>query len=64
LAKREETERTLLTAIAAGLSPAVLADALVAAATELAFADSTSSIRHCRNCLRLAVVCMAGQLSH
>ena len=37
---REAAERTLLTAIAAGLSPAVLADALLAAATERAFADT------------------------
>jgi len=37
---REAAERTLLTAIGAGLSPAVLADALLAAATERAYADS------------------------
>jgi hypothetical protein len=37
---REAAERTLLTAIAAGLSPAVLADALLAAGTERAFADT------------------------
>jgi hypothetical protein len=37
---REAAERTLLTAIAAGVSPAMLADALLAAATERAFADS------------------------
>jgi len=37
---REAAERTLLTAIAAGLSPAMLADALLAAATERAFADT------------------------
>jgi nitrite reductase/ring-hydroxylating ferredoxin subunit len=37
---REAAERTLLTAIAAGLSPAVLADTLLAAATERAFADT------------------------
>jgi nitrite reductase/ring-hydroxylating ferredoxin subunit len=37
---REAAERTLLTVIAAGLSPAVLADALLAAATERAFADT------------------------
>ncbi|WP_233805591.1 Rieske (2Fe-2S) protein [Paraburkholderia sp. HP33-1] len=37
---REAAERTLLTSIAAGASPAVLADALLAAATERAFADT------------------------
>jgi nitrite reductase/ring-hydroxylating ferredoxin subunit len=37
---REAAERTLLTAIAAGASPSRLADALLAAATERAFADS------------------------
>jgi nitrite reductase/ring-hydroxylating ferredoxin subunit len=37
---REAAERTLLTAIATGASPAVLADALLAAATERAFADT------------------------
>jgi nitrite reductase/ring-hydroxylating ferredoxin subunit len=37
---REAAERTLLTAIAAGVSPAMLADALLAAATERAFADT------------------------
>lgn len=37
---REAAERTLLTAIAAGLSPAELADILLAAATERAFADT------------------------
>jgi nitrite reductase/ring-hydroxylating ferredoxin subunit len=36
---REAAERTLLTAIAAGLSPAALAESLLAAATERAFAD-------------------------
>ena len=36
---REAAERTLLTGIASGLSPAELADALLAAATERAFAD-------------------------
>jgi nitrite reductase/ring-hydroxylating ferredoxin subunit len=41
---REAAERTLLTAIATGLSPAVLADALLAAATERAFADSGHSL--------------------
>ena len=37
---REAAERTLLTAIAAGAPPAVLADALLAAATERAYADT------------------------
>jgi nitrite reductase/ring-hydroxylating ferredoxin subunit len=37
---REAAERTLLTAIAAGASPSVLADALLSAATERAFADT------------------------
>jgi hypothetical protein len=41
---REAAERTLLTAIAAGLPPAVLADAMVAAATERAFADTGHSL--------------------
>jgi hypothetical protein len=41
---REAAERTLLTAIAAGLSPAVLADALLTAATERAFADTGHSL--------------------
>jgi nitrite reductase/ring-hydroxylating ferredoxin subunit len=41
---REAAERTLLTAIAAGLSPAVLANALLAAATERAFADNGHSL--------------------
>jgi hypothetical protein len=41
---REAAERTLLTAIVAGLSPTVLADALLAAATERAFADSGHSL--------------------
>jgi nitrite reductase/ring-hydroxylating ferredoxin subunit len=41
---REAAERTLLTAIAAGLSPAILADALLAADTERAFADSGHSL--------------------
>src|SRR5271166_187092 len=40
---REAAERTLLTAIAS-LSPAVLADALLAAETERAFADSGHSL--------------------
>jgi nitrite reductase/ring-hydroxylating ferredoxin subunit len=37
---REAGERTLLTAIASGLSPAALADALLAAVTERAYADT------------------------
>ncbi|MBP0596106.1 Rieske 2Fe-2S domain-containing protein [Paraburkholderia sp. LEh10] len=41
---REAAERTLLTAIAAGLSPAVLADALLSAGTERAFADTGHSL--------------------
>ena len=41
---REAAERTPLTAIAAGLSPAALADALLAAETERAFADSGHSL--------------------
>jgi nitrite reductase/ring-hydroxylating ferredoxin subunit len=41
---REAAERTLLTAIAAGHSPAVLADALLAAETERAFADTGHSL--------------------
>jgi nitrite reductase/ring-hydroxylating ferredoxin subunit len=41
---REAAERTLLTAIASGLSPAVLADALLAAETERAFADTGHSL--------------------
>ncbi len=41
---REAAERTLLTGIAAGLSPPVLADALLAAETERAFADSGHSL--------------------
>jgi hypothetical protein len=41
---REAAERTLLTGIAAGLSPAVLADALLAAVTERAFADGGHSL--------------------
>ena len=41
---REATERTLLTGIAAGLSPAALADALLAAQTERAFADDGHSL--------------------
>jgi nitrite reductase/ring-hydroxylating ferredoxin subunit len=41
---REAAERTLLTAIAAGASPAVLADALLGAETERAFADTGHSL--------------------
>jgi nitrite reductase/ring-hydroxylating ferredoxin subunit len=41
---REAAERTLLTAIAAGASPAGLADALLAAETERAFADTGHSL--------------------
>jgi nitrite reductase/ring-hydroxylating ferredoxin subunit len=41
---REAAERTLLTAIAAGVSPAVLADALLSAETERAFADTGHSL--------------------
>jgi nitrite reductase/ring-hydroxylating ferredoxin subunit len=41
---REAAERTLLTAIAAGISPAELADALFAAETERAFADTGHSL--------------------
>jgi nitrite reductase/ring-hydroxylating ferredoxin subunit len=41
---REGAERTLLTAIAAGVSPAMVADALLAAATERAFADTGHSL--------------------
>jgi nitrite reductase/ring-hydroxylating ferredoxin subunit len=41
---REAAERTLLTAIATGLSPAVLADALLVAETERAFADTGHSL--------------------
>jgi nitrite reductase/ring-hydroxylating ferredoxin subunit len=41
---REAAERTLLTAIAAALSPPTLADALLAAATERAFADTGHSL--------------------
>src|SRR5271165_6113781 len=41
---REAAERTLLTAIAEGLSPAALADALLAAETERAFADDGRSL--------------------
>jgi hypothetical protein len=37
---REAAERTLLTAIVANFSPAMLADALLAAATERVFADT------------------------
>src|SRR5271166_5491777 len=41
---REATERTLLTGLAAGLSPAALANALLAAETERAFADNGHSL--------------------
>ncbi|GAB3625831.1 (2Fe-2S)-binding protein [Pandoraea terrae] len=41
---REAAERTLLTAIAAGASPAVLADALLSAETERVFADTGHSL--------------------
>src|SRR6516165_1028403 len=41
---RETAERTLLTAVATGASPAALADLLLAAATERAFADSGHSL--------------------
>jgi nitrite reductase/ring-hydroxylating ferredoxin subunit len=41
---REAAERTLLTAIAAAVSPAGLADALLAAATERVFADTGHSL--------------------
>jgi len=41
---REAAERTLLTAIVSGLSPATLADALLAAETERAFADAGHSL--------------------
>lgn len=41
---REAVERTLLTAIAAGFSPAELADALFAAESERAFADTGHSL--------------------
>jgi nitrite reductase/ring-hydroxylating ferredoxin subunit len=41
---REAAERTLLTAIAASSTPSMLADALLAAATERAFADDGHSL--------------------
>jgi nitrite reductase/ring-hydroxylating ferredoxin subunit len=41
---REAAERTLLTAIASGLSPPVLADVLLAAETERVFADTGHSL--------------------
>jgi nitrite reductase/ring-hydroxylating ferredoxin subunit len=41
---REAAERTLLTAIAAGVSPSVLADVLLSAETEKAFADTGHSL--------------------
>src|SRR5580765_4934127 len=43
-ARREAAERTLLTAIAFGLSPAMLADVLLAAETERVFADTGHSL--------------------
>jgi len=41
---RDAAERTLLTAIAAGASPAALADLLLAAGTDRAFADGGHSL--------------------
>ncbi|MBV9567134.1 MAG: Rieske (2Fe-2S) protein [Hyphomicrobiales bacterium] len=41
---REAAERTLLTALAGGLSPAMLADALLTAETERVFADAGHSL--------------------
>jgi nitrite reductase/ring-hydroxylating ferredoxin subunit len=41
---RDAAERTLLTGIAGGLSPAILAEALLVAETERAFADSGHSL--------------------
>ncbi len=41
---REAAERTLLTAIAAGAAPSLLADALLAAETERAYADTGHSL--------------------
>src|SRR5262249_61361763 len=41
---REAAERTLLTAVAAGASPAALADLLLAADTDRAFADGGHSL--------------------
>jgi nitrite reductase/ring-hydroxylating ferredoxin subunit len=41
---REAAERTLLTATVAGVSPAVLADALLTASTERAYADTGHSL--------------------
>ena len=41
---REAAERTLLTAIASGFPPALLADALLAAETERTFADTGHSL--------------------
>ena len=41
---REAAERTLLTAISAGASPAMLADALLSAGTDRAFADTGHSL--------------------
>jgi nitrite reductase/ring-hydroxylating ferredoxin subunit len=42
--QREAAERTLLTAIASGLSPAVLADVLLTAETERVYADTGHSL--------------------
>jgi hypothetical protein len=42
--QREAAERTLLTAVAAGASPAALADLLLAADTDRAFADGGHSL--------------------
>src|SRR5262249_46115466 len=53
---REAAERTLLTAIAAGAAPAVLADVLLATATARAFADTgraLDSINKAFECLDL-----------
>ncbi len=41
---REAAERTVLTAVASGVSQAVLADALLAAVTERAYADTGHSL--------------------
>ena len=50
---REAAERTLLTGVAAGLSPAVLADALLAAVAERAFADGGHSLDFINNSVRV-----------
>jgi len=55
---REAAERTLLTAISAGASSAVLADALLAASTERAYADTGHSldfINKAFECLDLSI---------